>query len=68
MSEMNFEQLREWIGKTESANDTVTAWPVAALAATLNRTEAEPVRGDVLPACWHWSASGWTRCAPLPCC
>ena len=54
MSEMNFEQLREWIGKTESANDTITAWPVAALAATLNRTEAEPVRGDVLPPCWHW--------------
>ena len=54
MSETNLETLREWIGKTESAADTVTAWPVAALAATLDRRELAPRIGDELPPCWHW--------------
>ncbi len=54
MSEQNLDHLRDWIGKTESATDTVTAWPVAALAATLDRREAAPQNGDELPPCWHW--------------
>ncbi len=54
MSEVNLDTLRDWIGKTESATDTVTAWPVAALAATLNRHELAPQAGDELPPCWHW--------------
>ena len=32
-----FEKLREWVGKTETRTDTVAAWPVMALAATLDR-------------------------------
>ncbi len=54
MSELNLENLRDWIGKTEAATDTVTAWPVAALAATLDRREAAPQNGGELPPCWHW--------------
>ena len=54
MSEQNLDQLRDWIGKTESVTDTVTAWPVAALAATLDRREAAPQSGDELPPCGHW--------------
>jgi len=54
MSEINFDHLREWIGKTEAATDLVTAWPVAALAATLDRDDAAPLPGDELPPCWHW--------------
>jgi 3-methylfumaryl-CoA hydratase len=54
MTETNFDALRDWIGKTESATDTVTAWPVAALTATLDRRELAPRIGDELPPCWHW--------------
>ena len=43
MSEQNLDHLRDWIGKTESVTDTVTAWPVAALAATLDRREAAQI-------------------------
>ena len=54
MSDNDLDALRDWIGRTESATDTVTAWPVAALAATLDRREAPPRTGDELPPCWHW--------------
>jgi hypothetical protein len=39
MNDSNLDSLRDWIGKTETATDTVAAWPVAALAATLDRRE-----------------------------
>jgi 3-methylfumaryl-CoA hydratase len=44
--------LREWIGRTEAAQDMITSTPAAALAATLNR--AAPAAGEALPAMWHW--------------
>src|SRR4051812_41724148 len=49
-----FEKLREWVGKTETRTDNVVAWPVAALAATLDRNDPEPHTGDELPPAWHW--------------
>ena len=49
-----FGGLQQWVGKTESKSDTVTAWPVAALAATLDRTDPAPQPGDELPPGWHW--------------
>jgi 3-methylfumaryl-CoA hydratase len=45
---------RQWIGKTESASDVITATPYAALAATLDRPAARPAAGTPLPALWHW--------------
>ena len=50
----DLEQLRGWVGKTETSTDTVTAWPVAALAATLDRNDPAPQPGDELPPGWHW--------------
>lgn len=44
----------DWIGKTETRSDTVTAGPVAALSATLDREDPPPQTGDVLPPLWHW--------------
>ena len=35
--------LREWVGRTEQRSDTVTAAPLAALAATLDRADPAPV-------------------------
>lgn len=46
--------LREWIGKKETHGDVATAWPVAALAATLDRRDPEPAIGTPIPAGWHW--------------
>lgn len=54
MSTQPLAHLRDWIGRTETRSDTVTAWPVAALAATLDRAEPEPNPGDALPPGWHW--------------
>ncbi|HZV94126.1 MAG TPA: MaoC family dehydratase N-terminal domain-containing protein [Caldimonas sp.] len=46
--------LDAWIGRTEERRDTVTAVPMAALAASLDRDEPMPRVGTELPALWHW--------------
>ena len=46
--------LRHWIGRTEARDDLITATPVAALSATLDRYDAAPAAGTVLPPLWHW--------------
>jgi len=46
--------LRDWIGRTETRDDLITATPVAALAATLDRDDPVPVPGTALPPLWHW--------------
>jgi 3-methylfumaryl-CoA hydratase len=46
--------LADWIGRTETTADTITATPCAALAATLDREPARPPPGTPLPALWHW--------------
>jgi 3-methylfumaryl-CoA hydratase len=46
--------LKDWIGKTESTSDIASAWPVAAMAATFDRREPEPLQGDPIPPGWHW--------------
>jgi 3-methylfumaryl-CoA hydratase len=48
------EHLQEWIGKSESITDTVTAAPVRALSATLDRPDPAPIQGTFLPELWHW--------------
>ncbi len=44
----------EWIGRREMRTDRVTATPIAALAATLDRDDPPPADGDPLPPLWHW--------------
>ena len=51
---LELEQLCSWIGRTETRTDQVCAAPVAALAATLDRVDAEPMPGSDLPPLWHW--------------
>ena len=46
--------LKQWIGRTETRTDRITAVPVAALAATLDRDDPPPQPGDELPRLWHW--------------
>ena len=49
-----FDLLREWIGRTEKRVDFVTAAPIAALSATLDRDDSEPLEGSDVPPLWHW--------------
>ncbi len=46
--------LSEWIGRSETVTDVVTATPYAALSATLDHPPERPATGTVLPALWHW--------------
>ena len=46
--------LRDWIGRAETREDQLTATPVAALSATLDRADPAPVPGTALPPLWHW--------------
>lgn len=54
MNESGTDSLRAWVGRRESRADTVTAWPVIGLTATLNRDDPEPKPGDAIPPGWHW--------------
>ena len=47
-------KLQGWVGKTETLSDSVTAAPVRALSATLDRDDADPAPGTSLPELWHW--------------
>jgi 3-methylfumaryl-CoA hydratase len=48
------EHLRSWVGRTEQRTDTITAAPLAALAATLDRDDPPPGTGSAVPPLWHW--------------
>jgi 3-methylfumaryl-CoA hydratase len=48
------ETITDWVGMKQSAEDIVAAWPVAALAAVLDRRDPEPRPGDAIPPGWHW--------------
>lgn len=46
--------LKEWIGRTETAEDQVTAAPLAGMAATLDHEPPVLKPGDAAPAGAHW--------------
>lgn len=46
--------LQSWQGRSETTSDTMTAAPVRALSATLDREDAAPVPGTEIPPLWHW--------------
>jgi 3-methylfumaryl-CoA hydratase len=48
------DHLRDWIGRSEQREDLITATPVAALSATLDRDDPAPAAGTELPPLWHW--------------
>ncbi|MGB7316795.1 MAG: MaoC family dehydratase N-terminal domain-containing protein [Planktotalea sp.] len=51
---IDIEHLRSWEGRSEEKRDKIAAFPSNALAATLDRDDAEYVVGEVLPPLWHW--------------
>jgi 3-methylfumaryl-CoA hydratase len=54
MSERSATPYAEWVGRSETRQDSVTLAPLAAMSATLNRDDAPPREGDALPPLWHW--------------
>ncbi len=44
------QKLDDWLNKEAVAEDDITAFPLTAMAATLDREE----RGDTVPPLWHW--------------
>ena len=51
---LDIDHLRQWIGRTQDASDTVTAQLVKGLRATLFQGVGEPKAGDVAPFTVHW--------------
>jgi len=51
---LDIDELRAWTGRQEVTEDVVTPFPVAALAATLDRDDPPPAPGTPLPPLWHW--------------
>jgi 3-methylfumaryl-CoA hydratase len=45
---------RQWLGRTEKRQDLIGAAPVAALSATLDRDDPEPLPGTDVPPLGHW--------------
>jgi 3-methylfumaryl-CoA hydratase len=54
MTTAEIASLSDWIGKSETVEDTITATPYAALSATLDRPPERPPVGTPLPPLWHW--------------
>ena len=51
---MDNESLRAWVGRREGRADDITAAPLAALSATLDRDDPAPLPGSDVPPLWHW--------------
>ncbi|WP_328703049.1 FAS1-like dehydratase domain-containing protein [Arenibaculum pallidiluteum] len=50
----DIEELRAWVGRTETRSDHLDPWTARAMAATLGRPGV-PEAGDPLPPGWHWA-------------
>ena len=54
LSAQDIAALQAWQGRSETTDDQVTAAPVRALSATLDRDDAPPGSGTRVPELWHW--------------
>tara|TARA_B100000315_G_scaffold60529_1_gene54887 strand:+ start:10673 stop:11548 length:876 start_codon:yes stop_codon:yes gene_type:complete len=50
----NLDNLKDWIGKTETIEDFISPTTIAGMSATLDRDDSDPEFGDAIPASWHW--------------
>jgi 3-methylfumaryl-CoA hydratase len=47
-------ELQAWQGRSEMLTDEITAAPMRAMSATLDRDDAQPGPGTEVPPLWHW--------------
>ena len=48
------DKLDNWIGRSETVQDTITTAPIVALTATLDHPAIDAPIGSALPPLWHW--------------
>ena len=48
------DDMAAWVGRTQTVEDDITAFPMRALAATLDTDDPPAGTGTVLPPLWHW--------------
>jgi 3-methylfumaryl-CoA hydratase len=51
---MSLDDVRSWIGRTQTSEDLAAPFPVRGLIATLDENDPDPKIGDPLPPLWHW--------------
>lgn len=51
---MEQKELEGWVGRSSTVHDEITAFPLNALAATLDRDDAPAIAGTPVPPLWHW--------------
>ncbi|MFZ9137862.1 MAG: FAS1-like dehydratase domain-containing protein [Hylemonella sp.] len=51
---LDLEHLRGWIGRQQTRQDLISAAPLAALSATLDRDDPAPAIDTPVPPLWHW--------------
>lgn len=54
MASIRAEEFASWIGRTRTVHDEITAFPLNALSATLDRDDPHGVAGTPVPPLWHW--------------
>ena len=54
MDSTPFEDLKAWVGRSETLHDTLHPTPAAALTATLDHPAQAWAPGTPLPPLWHW--------------
>lgn len=50
----NLDHLREWVGRKEVRHDVIAAWPITALAATVDDNRVQAGDRQPVPPGWHW--------------
>lgn len=51
---VDIDALQAWVGRSQTREGVITAWPADALAATLDRDDPPLAEGDPIPPIWHW--------------
>jgi 3-methylfumaryl-CoA hydratase len=54
MTTTTMESFESWVGRSETRTDVITAAPLIALSALLDRDDPPPREGDAAPALSHW--------------
>lgn len=52
---MNIDEVKIWVGRSETGNDAAVATLLTALAATLDHDITVHQQGDEVPSLWHWT-------------
>ena len=47
-------ELAAWVGRSQTTQDEITAFPLTALAASLGRDDPPATIGMIVPPLWHW--------------